>query len=170
MRITNVVVQSSVNLALDLSMLIRLIKDARYQPSSFSALIWKDKRVKSSCLLFANGKIVSQGATSFEQARLRLRQYARLLQRMGAPVTLSPIRIVTITGLSDVGHEIDLHALCKRIENGQYEPELFNAMILRRQGITYSIFTSGKVVITGLKSIALINKSVNPTILELSIL
>lgn len=169
MIITNIVVKASLNIDLDLRHIAYNIRDVRYNPRKFSAVIWKHKRIQSSCLLFRNGKILLQGAKTYQQARLRLRQYARIIQSLGYHVSLSLIEIVTITGLADIGSPIDLTEMCMALPSSSYEPELFNALVYKKNHISYSIFNSGKVVVAGVRNMCLIREEVMPTLLELSL-
>lgn len=169
MNITNIVVKSSLNVDINLRYIMLHIKDAKYNPSKFSAICWKDRRIQSSCLLFRNGKILIQGAKTFQQARLRLRQYARIIQTIGYHVTLSPIHIVTITGLADIGSAIDLRNMCMVLSDSCYEPELFNALVYKKNNISYSVFSSGKVVVAGVRHMRLIRQEVMPMLIDISL-
>ena len=169
MNITNIVVKSSLNIDLNLRFIMMHITDAKYDPRNFSAICWKHKRIQSSCLLFRNGKIILQGAKSYGQARLRIRQYARIIQNLGYNVSLSRVEIVTITGLADMGSPVDLNLMCLNLPESTYEPELFNALVYKKNHISYSVFSTGKVVIAGVRRLPLISREVIPTILELSL-
>ena len=168
MNITNIVVKSSLNVDLNMRYIMMHIKDAKYDPSKFSAICWKHRSIQSSCLLFRNGKILLQGAKTYQQARLRMRRYARIIQRLGYNVALSAIEIVTITGLSDIGFPVDLNVMCSALPNASYEPELFNAMVYKKDNVSYSVFSSGKIVVAGVRHMSLIN-DVMEVLLELSL-
>ena len=164
------VLKSSLNVQLNLSKLVYCLRDAKYNPKRFSAIIWKHKAIQNSCLLFTNGKIVLQGATSYASGRKKIRQYARLIQKLGYAVQLDRVEIVTITGLGDIGRRVDLSYMCRHLENCVYEPELFNALVVKKDAISYSVFSSGKIVIAGVRKSVHISDKVDPFIIELALL
>lgn len=164
------VVKSTLNVRLNLRHIMYNIRDAKYDPAKFSAICWKDRRIQLSCLLFSNGKILIQGAKSLQQARVKMRQYARIIQTIGYDVSLGSVDIVTITGVSDIGSRIDLKDLCTALPGSSYEPELFNALVYKSNHISYSVFSSGKIVVAGVRHIRLIRNEVMPTVLELSLI
>ena len=51
-----------------------------------------------------------------------------------------------------------------------YEPELFLAARIRRDGMHYTCFSSGKIIITGVKTLQSLDEDVLPTLLELQLL
>lgn len=170
MKLVNVVAQTSINTSLDLRYIALNTRDVKYSPSKFTALCWHHKHLNASCLVFPNGKLVAQGARSYHQARVVIRRYARLIQRLGYNVRLDPITIVTMTCVASVGCALDLRLLASRLEHCQYEPELFNAMVLKQHNITFSVFASGKVVVTGLKRTSDMSLKIMPVLLELAVL
>ena len=81
---------------IDLGELCRSLWNARYDPKTFPELIWQHRVIGGNCLVFPNGKINCNGsASSAEEGRQRLRRYARQLQKMGLPVRLKDVRMVT---------------------------------------------------------------------------
>ncbi len=65
---------------------------------------------------------------------------------------MGKIKIQSLSGCCQLmtSNKIKLEHLSKLV-NGEYEPELFSAMGIKKAGMTFLIFNSGKVVITGLK-------------------
>ena len=167
--ITNIVVQSSLNVNIKLNELIRDISDAKYQPSRFSAICWNLRKIPGTCLLFNNGCIIGQGCKTMVQARKSLRQYARVVQKRGYAVRLSPIRLITASALGDIDTTVNLNAMRSWISGSTYEPEIFNALTFKRHSMHFSLFASGKVVITGIKNFTLINTRIPEMLLELAI-
>ena len=51
----------------------------------------------------------------------------------------------------------------------QYEPELFHAAKLDRQGVHFTVFSTGKVSIMGIKDENCIDNIVYPTLVELDL-
>ena len=167
-EVTNIVVRSALNVSLNLRELAHKLRDVRYNPKKFSAIIWHHKRVGGSCLLFNNGQIIVQGSKTLKEAKLRVRRFARLIQKQGYSVTLGQISLVTASAVATLGHSLDLHNVAS-LMTGSFEPELFNGAVFYKDNIHYSCFTSGKIVITGIKSFASIDSHIYPVLMELSL-
>ena len=166
MQLTNVVVQAHLNCNLNLRELVGVLTNVRYDPVKFSGLIWQHRRIGGNCLLFANGKINCNGkCSSIQEGIRRLRRYARLLQRKGCPVRLSNVRVLTVSA----SHRFDDRVTLDCIPfDFKYDPELFPAIMFKRQGIHFTLHFSGTLLITGIKGHKDIEYVVYPTILELS--
>jgi len=149
MQLTNVVVQGDLGCTFDLRELTYRLANARYDLRSFSGLIWRHRNIGGNCLLFSNGKINCNGKCStLTEGRLRLRRYARRLQKMGHPVRLTNVRVVTASAVHQLSDRIDPTRLPKDFS---YEPELFPAVMFRRHGMHFICHLSGKTMITGIK-------------------
>lgn len=149
MRLTNVVVQGDLGCPIDLRDLILKLTNVRYDPRTFSALIWQHKKIKGNCLLFSTGKINCNGkCSSLLEGRQRLRRYARIVQKLGYRVELRNIKIITASAAHQLNGRIDPQQLPPHFS---YEPELFPAVMFRREGLHYICHLSGKMMITGIK-------------------
>lgn len=117
--------------------------------------------------MFSNGTINCNGSANTINLGLgRLRRYARKLQRLGYTITLKDVKILTISGYHRVSGPLRLDELTKDMK-GSYEPELFPSAYIKKEGITFSCFYSGKVIITGIKRIEDIDEVVNPSLIEI---
>lgn len=167
-EITNIVVRCTLNVSLNLRELARRLRDVRYNPKTFSAIIWHHKRVGGSCLLFNNGQIICQGNKTLVEAKTRVRRFSRLIQKQGYTVTLSKINLVTASAVATLGCSLDLQNVAS-LMSGSFEPELFNGAVFYKNSIHYSCFSSGKIVITGIKSFSSIDSHIYPVLMELSL-
>jgi TATA-box binding protein (TBP) (component of TFIID and TFIIIB) len=146
MRITNVVVQGELGCTFDLRELTHRLVNVRFDPRSFSGLIWQHCKIGGNCLLFSNGKINCNGkCLSLRDSRRRLRRYARCLQKMVYEVRLSNVRLVTVSAVHQLSGRIDPSRLPKDFS---CEPELFPAAMVRRHGLHFMCHLSGKTMIT----------------------
>jgi transcription initiation factor TFIID TATA-box-binding protein len=167
MRLTNVVCTADLGCSIDLRELTLQIANARYDPSKFSGLIWQHRRIGGNCLLFSNGKINCNGkCDSFKDGRERLRKYARLVQKLGWNVRLQNLTCATASAVHELSSTIKLESI--PIGSGfSYEPELFPAIMARRDGVHFTCHFSGKIIITGIKRPRDICEIVYPMLLEL---
>ena len=162
MRVTNIVSASSVNTRLDLLKIARDNTNIVYNPQKFTAATWRHKKINGTLLLFPNGKITHLGPPGTEPPRIYIRRYIRILHKQGHPVRLSPIRLACMSAVHQLSGQINLY----NIHGSSYDPEIINAAILKRGSLTFNIFYTGKVIITGIKS----TDSVYPILLELELM
>ena len=120
-------------------------------------------------MLSRSGKLMCNGgAKSVPEAKKRMRRYARLIQRLDYPVKLSNLRVVTMSAVHTTSHPLNLERVAKEI-NALYEPELFPAVMFKRYKIHFTCFSTGKVIVTGVKSTSQLETIVVPTMVELEI-
>jgi TATA-box binding protein (TBP) (component of TFIID and TFIIIB) len=112
--------------------------------------------------------LINNGSKSFAEARVRVRKYVRIIQKLGYEVSLDPIKWITSSAVADLEKRLDLLKVRDQ-QNGSYEPELFNAVLFKREKVHFSCFSTGKVVITGITSKASLRNVVYPLLMELLI-
>ena len=165
MQLTNVVCMVHLKCEIDLKHLVSASRDVIYDPRKHNCLIWRHKKIRGCCILSKSGKMMCNGAaSSTQEAKKRVRRYARLVQKAGFSIVLDTIRVVTMSAVHTLNQSLDLKQLYSQM-GGIYEPELFPALMVKRNGIHFSCFRTGKVIITGIKNM----EDVYPTILELMI-
>ena len=167
-ELTNVVVQADLSCSIDLRHLANNTRDIRYDPGRFTGAIWQHRLIGGNCLVFHNGKVNCNGNKSIRQAKKRLRQYARLLQRHGSQVTLKKIDLVTISAVHRLSSTLELGEVCGML-GADYNPEILNAAILKKKRINFNCFRSGAVVITGIRHMRDLDTVIYPTLLELEL-
>jgi len=172
-RVTNVVLKSvlATRTPLDLPSLANVLTNVAYDPRQFSALRLKSKKIGGSMLLFANGYAICHGpATNRFEANRRLRRYARRVQKAGYPdLRLTATGLVTVSLVASVGRRLNLPDILALMTDTSYEPELHNYLMLRTPRAHFNVFSTGKVVVTGVRRFSHITSDVAPTLIELSI-
>lgn len=167
---TNIVLSSQLGCFIDLHRLCSQQSSIRYDPRHFSAVIWQHRRIKGCCLVFSNGKIICNGpASSLEEAKQRLRRYARLIQRAGWNVNLQKCRVVTMSCFHQLSAPLNFDQFVI-YHKDSYHPEIFPAAMFHKDKVHFTCFPSGKLLITGVKSTRDISNIVYPTIIELELL
>lgn len=104
--------------------------------------------LESTALIFSSGKMVCTGSKSEEDARNAARKFARILQKLGNPVSFKEFKIQNMVGSCDVKFPIRLEGLATSHSMFcSYEPELFPGLIYRMQQpkIVLLIFVSDKI-------------------------
>ena len=158
-RIENVV--STVKLAdkFDLPWIESKLEGSEYRKKKFPRLIYRVNQPKGAFLIFSTGKIVCTGARSFDDMRTVIEKGLAELRRAGIPHNPDPeITVQNIVASTDLGCSfIDLNAIAVtlRLENIEYEPEVFPGLVYRMDNprAVMLIFGTGKVIITGCKTL-----------------
>ena len=170
MIITNSVYSASIGCPVDLRRLCYRLVGVRYDPRLFPGLIWQHKTIGGNCLVFSNGVINCNGkVSSAKEGYQRLRRYARCLQKLGYPAVLNDVKWVTLSASHTLSTTLDLQQLATERPLVIYEPELFPSANFKVEGVNFCCFQSGKVVMTGIKSLKQINDIIYPTLIELEL-
>jgi len=151
----NVVVSASIHRDLPLEKLATKLERAEYNPEQFPGLILKMDVPKASALLFSSGKIICTGTKSIREARKAIDAIVKKLGSIGIRVTGKPdIEIQNMVASGSVGGKLNLNEIVFKFENTEYEPEQFPGLVykLPDSHITFLLFGTGKIVITGAKS------------------
>ena len=159
----NVVVSANIYRDLPLEKLATKLERVEYNPEQFPGLILKMDNPKASSLLFSSGKIICTGTKSINEARKAIAAIVKKLNSIGLRVTKkADIEIQNMVASGSVGAKLNLNEIVFKFENTEYEPEQFPGLVykLPDSHITFLLFGTGKIVITGAKSEKEIEESV----------
>ncbi|MEK6807396.1 MAG: TATA-box-binding protein [Nanoarchaeota archaeon] len=151
----NVVVSANIHRDLPLEKLASKLERAEYNPEQFPGLIYKSDVPKFSALLFSSGKIICTGTKSLKDAKAAI---AVIIKRLGAisiKVTgEAEIAVQNMVAAGSVGGKLNLNEIVFKFENTEYEPEQFPGLVyhLPDSHITFLLFGTGKIVVTGARS------------------
>ena len=127
------------------------MKNAHYNPTKFNAAIIKIYEPKATILLFSSGRFVCTGTKNICDNKTACENICRLL----GSTCFSEYKIHNVVGSGCVGHCIDLIGLANTHKHiVQYESEIFPGAKIKypNSKATALIFTSGKIIVTGLKN------------------
>lgn len=155
LHVTNVVISASVQCNLNLRNIAHKLANVIYNPHKYSGLIWQHRKIKSKCFLFHTGKMLCMGNDNLAESKKDLRKYARILYKLKYPVCISNIKLVTQSAVATLSGRLDIANAVNYVK-GTYDPELFNALMIRSNRIHYTCFSSGKVIITGVRNLNLL--------------
>ena len=121
----------------------------------------KTPEMKGKVSIFPSGKLISVGTKSPEDSQFDLAHTvmvlskAELIEIVQVKANIRNIVVLHQIVVSDLEEIADLLG-------GIYEPEQFPGIIYRPEEIdaTYLIFNSGKIIISGIKSVEMINTAV----------
>jgi len=155
----NVVVSADIHRDLPLEKLATKLDRAEYNPEQFPGLILKmdetANQPKASALLFSSGKIICTGTKSLKDAKRAIAAIVRKLEAISLKVTGEPdIKVQNMVASGSVGGKLNLNEIVFKFENTEYEPEQFPGLVykLPDSHITFLLFGTGKIVVTGAKS------------------
>jgi transcription initiation factor TFIID TATA-box-binding protein len=154
-RIENIVIATSFECAIDLQKVSEKYRDTEFNRNKFPGICIHISNPKCTILLFSNGKMVITGVKHIEDGEIVVAKVMEKLNQIGYEITKTPlIRIVNLVISLNFQHRIDLDQASLSLTHSIYEPEVFPGLIFRVQEpikCVFLIFSSGKVILTGLK-------------------
>ena len=164
-KIENVVANARITESLDLEYVESQLEAAMFTKKKFPGLVYRTKEPKSAFLIFRSGKIVCTGAKTKEGVRTVMDKLSSDLRGIGIEVEEHPeFKVQNIVASADLGKELNLGAIVMglELEGMEYEPEVFPGLVYRITDPKSAIliFSSGKLVITGGKTLDDCEKSV----------
>ena len=118
--------------------------------------MWRHKKIgfgRAVAIIFESGYISLNGSKSVTEARCNMRQFLRILQKMGYEIRLCSIKIQAISACCTIPPrvKVNINDLVSYL-GGEYEPEILQACVFKREGVSFVVFPSGSVLITGIRN------------------
>lgn len=154
-KIENIVATISIDQAIDLEYLDKVLPNVDYDPDQFPGLVFRLDNPKVTALIFRSGRMVVTGSKSTADLIRAVKKIVKVLIRHGVAITSKPrIQIQNIVASASLGGEVLLEKVAFLLSNTMYEPEQFPGLIYRMDEphVVLLIFSSGKMVVTGAKS------------------
>ena len=172
-KVQNIVASTAFADNLDLDIIIHSVEGAEYEPEQFPGLVYKLNNPKTATLLFKSGKANCTGAKNIEDVRKSIDIIAKTLRKLGVKVYKNlDIVVQNIVATADLGGELNLTetAMALGLENIEYEPEQFPGMVyrIREPKVVMLLFSTGKIVCTGAKSVEDVSKAAEKLLKELN--
>lgn len=156
-RITNIVCTCNFNTSIYLPHFVHLYPFCEWNRKKFAAATMRFTDPRTTCLVFGSGRLVCTGACTLIAAKVTILQAIQLVKLAGYQPRVSDFHVQNIASAFEHSESLNLAALYSRWpEETNYEPELFPALIFRpsiESNGVYLIFESGRVVITGCKTV-----------------
>ncbi|OHS93164.1 hypothetical protein TRFO_11975 [Tritrichomonas foetus] len=165
-RIVNIVACVDYGTSFDLVKIATSLRNAEFNPKRFPAVTLRIQEPKATGLTFKNGKVNIVGCRTEEDAYLAARKFGRILKNLGFRVKMKSFTISNIVATMDCQFPIHLESLASSRNKVfcTYNPEVFSGLIYRitqRPKCTFLIFVSGKLIVTGAKTIESIHAAAN---------
>jgi len=162
--IVNVVVSATINQRLDLKEITKKFPDVEWNPDLFPGAVFKLKNPKTATLLFRTGKMICTGAKSEELARKAVKKVVQLLKKGKIKIkNEATVKIQNIVASINLGGRVHLLEVARSLPRSMYEPEQFPGIIHRMLDpkTVILIFSSGKLVCAGARTVKDVYRSVN---------
>ena len=119
-----------------------------FMEGDMSELVFSEKRPQQCVRKFDEYTIIF-----FRSRKCRIMGCKKELDITTLPFNITIERIQSITVTTSIGHQVNLFNLSQIIQS-VYEPELFPALRLTQfKPLCVNVFMSGKIVITGIKTL-----------------
>ncbi|MGB2842674.1 MAG: TATA-box-binding protein [Halobacteriota archaeon] len=171
-KVENVVANARIADSLDLEYIESKLEDAVFTKKKFPGLVYRTKDPKSAFLIFRSGKVVCTGSKTKDGVRVVMDKLAADLRNLGIDVVEHPeFKVQNIVASANLGRELNLGAIVVglELEGMEYEPEVFPGLVYRikEPKSAILIFSSGRLVITGGKTVEDCERSVNTLLTKL---
>jgi len=140
----------------DIDRLSRDLENSEYDPDNHRSLIYRSPNVGNfTILLPRKGRVSIAGATGEDDILNGIAEFVSELRALGIASEFGDIRVENIVATGDLGKSINLNAVVIHLglECTEYEPEQFPGAVYRTSHGVILVFSSGKVVITAVKSL-----------------
>ena len=157
-KIENIVAYAQVSDLLDIELLSEKFSGASYNPAEFNGLSVKYDEDKIAVIVLGTGKIVCTGAKTFEDAENFIKKVINRIKKVGFSIKADyQVKIENAIVTTDFNKEMHLSSISKglMLQHVEYKPEDFPGLIYRMDDLqaVLILFSSGKLVCTGAKSI-----------------
>lgn len=153
MKIVNIVATVEMEKPFDLEELLVKLPDCE------RANVWVKSRIppyNKYTAFYGSGKFLITGAKSEEELAEVANNVVSHIQKYGVDNNIRNININNRVYTDQLDFEVDLEKLIVELDDfdASYEPEQFPGMNFKDDyGLTYLLFCSGKITITGVKSL-----------------
>lgn len=163
-KIENVVASTDIKKIISLDKLLTILDASEYEPEQFPGLVYRLAEPKVATLIFRSGKIICVGARSTTAAREALKKVVRDIKKVGIRINENTIKvkIENIVVAVNLEKDLNLDQLAFKLEGSEYEPEQFPGLVYRIPDpkVAFLLFSSGRVVCAGAKSLDAVRKAV----------
>ena len=155
-KIENIVASASIGKDIVLTDVSQALEGVNFNREQFPGLVFKLKDPKTAALIFSSGMLVCTGAKSIDDSKLAIKKTVDLMREVDTEIPHEfEIKIQNIVASANLQSTLNLEAVALELEDTEYEPEQFPGLVfkLKDPKTAALIFSSGKLVCTGAKSI-----------------
>lgn len=163
LKIENIVASGVVAESINLVDFSDKTENCELNKKRFPGAVYRIADPKIACLVFSSGKIVITGVRNDKALADGLAIVIKSLKNAGIePLKVPRVAITNMVCSYNLNRYINLNKLTVtlNVENVEYEPEQFPGLVFRIQDpkIVVLIFSSGKIILTGGKTLEDVKK------------
>ena len=161
MKVVNIVATVNMNKPFNLDEILGKL------PNCEKANVWVKTRIPHNnkyTAFYVSGKFLINGAKSDQEVTDIANNVVSFIQKHGVDNDIKNITINNRVFMDQLDFDVDLGKLIVELNeyDASYEPEQFPGMNFKDEyGLTYLLFGSGKITITGVKSLDNLEEHVN---------
>jgi len=137
--------------------------DIEYNPNVFPGIVFRSSAPKFTMSIFHSGKIICTGLKTEKTIDAAIDSLMDRFSKLGCFIDRKIITysLKNIVASVQLPAKVNLDILAMECENTEYEPEQFPGLVLRLGDLNTValIFHSGKMIITGAKTVDDVNES-----------
>ncbi len=162
MKIVNMVATATTSTPFDLEKLKLALKGSEQAATGAKWLKMRLPEGNEYVAFYQSGKFLITGVKSIEAISDIVGRVKVLLKSAGLDIVVEKVQIHNVV----VSDRVDIRGSLEKIfiEHGEltasYEPEQFPALMIHGSGCTYLLFSSGKVICAGNKTIGLAQENI----------
>ena len=166
LKIENIVASGVIADSIDLVELAEKVKGCELNKKRFPGAVYRINNPKVACLIFSTGKIVLTGIRNMKALTDGLAIVMKSLKKAGiATLKVPEVAITNMVCSYNIGTRINLNkvVVMLNVENIEYESEQFPGLVYRIKDpkIVALLFSSGKIILTGGKTLEDIRKGID---------
>ncbi|MFA4848271.1 MAG: TATA-box-binding protein [Methanoregula sp.] len=166
LKIENIVASGVIADSIDLIEVSKKVKNCELNTKRFPGAVYRIENPKIASLIFSSGKVVLTGIRDKQALTDGLNIIMKSLKSAGVKTHKEPkVAVTNIVCSYDIGKYINLNkvVITLNLENIEYEPEQFPGLVYRIKDpkIVALLFSSGKIILTGGKTIEDIKKGLD---------
>jgi len=163
LEIVNIVAIAIMHEPFDLVLISKRVEGTEFVSSGAKWLKMRLKPENYYTAFYQSGKFLITGAKSFEKVNEISERILSILKNAGINAELKTVKINNIVLMDKIELRQSLNNLIISMDDSRasYEPEQFPGIIYKdkKEGINYLLFSSGKIIITGVTDIELAKKN-----------
>lgn len=163
LKISNIIAVANLDDKLDLDLLSSKLDNTELTPSKN----WLKMRLKPDnkyIAFYASGKFLVTGVKTLKELNKTVERVITELMKSDIQVKLKEIKISNIVLSDQIELNLSLDEIIGELNpsNSSYEPEQFPGLFYKdSDGISYTLFSSGKMIVTGLIDIDMAKKNID---------
>ena len=163
MKIVNIVATVILAEPLDLNVVHKHLPGSKFPKTGAPLLQYRLQPENYYTTFYKSGKFLVTGVSSPEEIRPIANRIISILKKNAIDVKISEIRIHNFVVVDTIGHNVKFDKIIESLPdaNIEYEPEQFPGMIIKEHGHSFLLFSSGKIVLTGVRDIESILPALN---------